>query len=48
MVDRLCVMQIGQDFVAGVWDVECFCGWSAETAYDEREDAVRAWEAHRA
>ena len=48
MPERLCVMSIGQDWVDGRFEIECFCGWEAETAFDEREDAVKEWEKHRA
>lgn len=46
MTERACVMQLDQDFIDGGYDVSCFCGWKAETCFDEREDAVDAFNGH--
>jgi hypothetical protein len=45
--ERAHVMEIGQDFIDGHWSVSCFCGWSAETLWDDREDAVAEYQRHK-
>lgn len=47
MTERLCVYSItlNEDWN---YDVTCFCGWSAETAFDEREGALTEWQRHQA
>lgn len=43
---RLCVYSVTLDPEAWVYDATCFCGWSAGTAFDEREDAVAEAQRH--
>jgi hypothetical protein len=47
MRERACVMQLDQDFIAGGWSVSCFCGWQAETCWDDLLDAEEEYQRHR-
>lgn len=47
MADRACVMQLDQDFIDGHWSVSCFCGWEAETLWDDQLDAEEEYQRHR-
>lgn len=44
---RACVMQLDEDFIAGGWSVSCFCGWEAETCWDDLLDAEEEYQRHR-
>lgn len=47
VTERACVMVIDQDFLYGQWSVSCFCGWEADTVWDDREGAESEWRKHR-
>lgn len=44
--DRACVMELEQDFLYGHWTVSCFCGWEAETLWDDMLDAEQEYQRH--